>query len=355
VGVGTIVGLMLSAFVFIIRFIASNFNEFLAKNGPYMSAAIAYYAFFSLFPLSLALIAVFSFVLGIEGFEEQLITGLREQIPVLAEADDAFLSNFFESISAGRTAGGVVAIIGLFWVSQQVFSAIRKSINVIWGINKPRPFLTERLMDIALMFGATTLLFGSFFITAVITFFQDLSAIWLPDAPISDPVLWQQLALFVPLILTFAVFLTLYWWLPNTKLRFNEVWPTALAGAAAFEISKAVFVFYLRNMSGVATSIYGGVSAIIVLMIFVYVSAIILLVGAMLTSRYAFYLAEAEQKKRNRSLSRSLERIRGTSSLPGMPNPVPAGAQDPEFSEGPGAVRGSGSPRDDEIERDERV
>jgi membrane protein len=346
--------LMFRALVFTVKFIASNFNEFLAKNGPYMSAAIAYYAFFSLFPLSLALIAVFSLVLGIEGFEDKLITGLREQIPVLAEADDEFLGNFFESISRGRTAGGVVAIIGLFWVSQQVFSAVRKSINVIWGINKTRPFLTERLMDIALMFGAATLLFASVFITTTITFIQELSAIWLPDAPISDPVLWQQLALFIPLVLTFTVFLTLYWWLPNTKLRFKEVWPTALAGAAAFEISKAIFVFYLRNMSGVATSIYGGVSAIIVLMIFVYVSAIILLVGAMLTSRYAFYLAETEQKKRNRSLSRSLERIRGTSSLPGMPNPVPAGAQDPDFLEGRGAMRNPSSQRDDEVERGER-
>jgi membrane protein len=339
--------LMFNAIVFTVKFVASNFNEFLAKNGPYMSAAIAYYAFFSLFPLSLALIAVLSLVLGIEGFETKLIDGLREQIPVLAEADDEFLGNFFESIAKGRTAGGVVAIIGLFWVSQQVFSAVRKSINVIWGINKTRPFFTERLMDIGLMFGAATLLFASVFITGVISFFQDLSAIWLPDAPINDEVLWQQFAVFLPFILTFTVFLTLYWWLPNTKLRFKEVWPTAVAGAAAFEISKAVFVFYLRNMADVATNIYGGVSAIIVLMIFVYVSAIILLVGAMLTSRYAFYLTETEQKKRNKSLSRSLERIRGTASLPGMPNPVPAGAQEPEFAEGPGAMR-----RDEESELD---
>ncbi len=202
---------MFRAISFSIRFIASNLNEFLGKNGPYMSAAIAFYAFFSLFPLSLAIIAVFSLVLGIEGFEERLIEGLRMQIPVLAEADDEFLGNFFESITRGRTAGGVVAIIGLFWVSQQVFSAIRKSINIIWGISKPRPFLTERIMDIALMFGAATLLFASVFTTGLLTFFQELSAIWLPDAPLSDPVLWQRFAILVPFLLTFTVFLTLYW------------------------------------------------------------------------------------------------------------------------------------------------
>jgi membrane protein len=241
----------------------------------------------------------------------------------------------------------MVAIIGLFWVSQQVFSAIRKSINVIWGINKTRPFLTERLMDFALMFGAATLLFASLLISGLITVVSDLTAIWLPDAPISDARLWQRLAVFVPLILSFVVFLTLLWWLPNTKLRFKEVWPTALAGAAAFEISKAIFIFYLRNMSTIATSIYGGVSMIIVLMIFVYVSAIILLVAAMLTSRYAFYLAETEQKKRNNFLSRSLERIRGTSSLPGMPNPVPMGAQEHDIVEKPGAMRNADNGTDD--------
>jgi membrane protein len=329
---------MFSALVLVVKFVASNFNEFLGKNGPYMSAAIAYYAFFSLFPLSLALIAVFSLVLGMQNFEDQVIDGLRQQIPVLAEADDEFLGNFFTSLKAGRTAGGVVAIIGLFWVSQQVFSAIRKSINIIWGINKTRPFLTERLMDIALMFGAATLLFASVFITGLVTFIQELSAIWLPDAPISDPALWQKFAVFVPVVLNFLVFLTLYWWLPTTKLRFKEVWLTAVLGAVAFEISKAIFIFYLRNLSGVATTVYGGVSVIIVLLIFVYVSAIILLVGAMLTSRYAFYLAETEQKKRNSLLSRNLERIRGTSSLPGMPNTVPTGAQDAEFVDGEGHV-----------------
>jgi len=122
----------------------------------------------------------------------------------------------------------------------------------------------------------------------------------------------------------------------------KEVWPTALAGAAAFEISKAIFVFYIRNMGGVTNNIYGGLSAIIVLMIFVYVSAIILLIGAMLTSRYAYYLAETEQKKRNHSLSRSLYRIRGTASLPGMPNPVPEGAQELGDDDEPEIRRNSG-------------
>ena len=281
-----------------------------------MSASISFYTFFSLFPLLLGLIAVFSLVgPGIDGMEEKLIEALREQIPVLAEADDEFLGNFFESISKGRGVGSVVAIIGLFWVSQQVFSSIRKNINIIWGIDKTRPFLKERIIDLALMFGASTLLLVSVFISGFLVFIEDLTKIIIPETPDIIPVLWKQLALFLPWIFTYIVFLVLYWWLPNVKVRFKEVWLTSLLGAIAFEISKFVFIFYLRNMSGMATNIYGGVSTIIVLMIFIYVSSIILLVGAMLTMRYSYYLSNLEQRNQNNKLSKNLQRIRSVPNL----------------------------------------
>ena len=300
----------------ILKFVISVINEFLHKNGASLSASISFYTFFSLFPLLLGLIAVFSLVgPGIDGMEEKLIEALREQIPVLAEADDEFLGNFFESISKGRGVGSIIAIIGLFWVSQQVFSSIRKNINIIWGIDKTRPFFKERIIDLALMFGASTLLLVSVFISGFLVFIEDLTKIILPETPDIIPVLWKQLALFLPWIFTFIVFLVLYWWLPNVKVKFKEVWLTSLLGAIAFEISKFVFIFYLRNMSGMASNIYGGVSTIIVLMIFIYVSSIILLVGAMLTMRYSYYLSNLEQRNQNNKLSKNLQRIRSVPSL----------------------------------------
>jgi membrane protein len=309
-----------------LKFVASNFNEFLDKNGPYMAAAIAFYSFFSLFPLSLALITIFSLFLGIQGFEARLIEGLEAQIPVLAEQDDEFLTNFFASLKSNRAATSLVAVLGLIFASKAVFSSIRKSINTIWGIKKPRPFLAEQAIDFVLLTGASLLLVLSFFITTGLSYLQELSTIVAPNTPVSAGVLWAQIAAFVPPVLTFLVFLILYWWLPNTKLRFREVWPTALLGAVAFEISKAVFILYLQNVGDLTGNIYGGVSAIIVLMVFVYVSAIILLVGAQVTSRWAFYLATREQQRQNEELSANLARIRSTPSLPGMPLPMPTGA-----------------------------
>ncbi len=321
-----------------LKFVASNFNEFLDKNGPYMSAAIAFYAFFALFPLSLALITIFSFFLGIEGFEERLIEGLETQIPVLGEQSDTFLTDFFESLRSGREITSAVAVLGLIFASKAVFSSIRKSMNAIWGITKTRPFLTEQAMDFLLLVGAALLLIISFSITTIFGYFEDITAIVAPNTPVSADELWAQIARLSPPVLSFFVFLILYWWLPNTKLRFKEVFPTALLGAAAFEISKGVFILYLQNAAGLANGVYGGVSAIIVLMVFVYVSAIILLVGAQVTSRWAFYLATREQQRQNERLSLNLARIRSTPSLPGLPLPMPTGASDEgdwEDAEGP--------------------
>jgi len=106
------------------------------------------------------------------------------------------------------------------------------------------------------------------------------------------------------------VFLILYWWLPNIKLRLSDVWTTALLGAFGFEVSKIVFIYYVRNVSAMTSSIYGGVSMIIILMIFIYVSSIIMLICAILTSKYAFWLAERKQKKSNKTLSENLLRVR---------------------------------------------
>jgi membrane protein len=325
--------------VWFVKFVTSNFNEFLDKNGPYMSAAIAFYAFFTLFPLSLALITIFSFFLGIKNFEDSLITGLETQIPVLAEQGDEFLSNFFLSLRSGRGVTSAVAVLGLIFASKAVFSSIRKSVNTIWGITKTRPFLTEQAMDFALLIGASILLIVSFSISTIFGFFQEVSTIVAPNTPVSGTALWAQIARLSPPLLSFIVFLIIYWWLPNTKLRFKEVFPTALLGAAAFEISKSVFILYIRNAAGLASGIYGGVSAIIVLMVFVYVSAIIMLVGAQVTSRWAFYLATREQQKQNEELSLNLARIRSKPSLPGLPLPVPTGAAVsdhwPEGAQGP--------------------
>ena len=81
-------------------FLYRNVNDFMSVNGHYLAAAIAFYSFLSIFPLSIALITLWRFVVGIEGFEDRLITGIVTQIPVLAETEGpSFVEGFIHNVS----------------------------------------------------------------------------------------------------------------------------------------------------------------------------------------------------------------------------------------------------------------
>ncbi len=287
-----------------IRLVASIGNEFFARNGPYMAAAVSFYALFSMFPLMLALIAVAGFFLESESFRDRLIEGIPEVLPVEGDLVASIIAN----VTSGAAVGSVLAAIGLFWASTAVFGAIRKSINNIWGITRTRGFLKERLMDITLMLGASVALMVSIFATTVLNFLSEFTTVLLQNDTVSHN-FWSRVALVLPWATTFISFFLLYLWLPNARVRVREVWLPVLIAGTTFEVGKIVFVIYLGNFRNYA-DVYGAVSAVIALMAWVYVSTIILLVGALLTSRYSTYLNLRDQRKQLNELSRSLERIR---------------------------------------------
>lgn len=297
---------------------ASLVNEFLDRNGPYMAAAVSFYSLFSLFPLMLAIISVFGFLLGSPDFKSRLIEGVPEFLPV--ETD--LVSSVLENVASGRELGSVLAALALFAASTAVFSAIRKSINNIWGIRQTRPFIQERLMDVTLMLGAALLILTSVFTTTFLNFFNEIMLVLLPEGAQFDDRLWSRFAFMVPPVTTYFTFFIVYMWLPNTRLSVRDVWFPALLAAIAFEIAKAVFVYYVSTFSRYS-DVYGAMSAVIALMAWIYVSTIILLAGALITSRYAVYLSHRDQRKRVEFLSSSLERARrrpAFAAVPGGPD-----------------------------------
>ena len=329
-----------------------NVREFLTKNGPYMAAAISFYSFLSLFPLLIAVIAILSFFLP--GFDESsattalnppqtvqeclarntddattpitqdcLILALQALVPVLDLAEQQFLTDFFQDLRNGRVATSALAIVGVMFAATAVFGAVRKSVNTIWGIRKTRPFLLERVMDFTLMFGVTILLLLSLSFSLLLGLVQDFAVnleTLFPGVYTAFLPLLNILGRLVAPVLSFLVFVILYWWLPNVRLGFRDVWLTAVGATIAFEIAKQIFVWYVNNLGTLANNLYGGVSSIIVLLIFVYTSAIIMLVGAMLTAHYSRYRETRNLGALNQRMAKNLERVRSTSVLVGMPN-----------------------------------
>ena len=312
---------------FVFRFTVSVTQEFLTKRGMHLSAAIAFYTMLCLFPLSLLMVSVLVRIPGVaDTGAERVIEALQQQIPILThETAQSLVTTLSESLQRASGAGSLVAVVFLLFASSTVFSSIRTSINTIWGIGATRNFFIEKLMDILMIFGALVLLLVSVGLASISPNLEGIYTLFNPGASF-NPTPWQVLFSLSAPVLSFTVFAFLYWWLPNIRFRFVAVIPPALGAAVAFEISKAIFLFYLGQLGERLGDLYGTFAALVVLLVFVYVSSIILLAGALVTARFMRYLNQYEQRRLNERLSVNVSRVRATHSLPGLPVNLPAGA-----------------------------
>ena len=264
------------------RFIREVVNEFLNDNCLHLAASISYYLLFSIPPLTLAFISVLGFVMRSPELEARVIEGISDFIPVSGD----FIPSSIRSVINARGTAGVIATIGLLWAGSSLFNAIRKSLNTAWGIKKPRPFMVEKLMEIGMMAGLGLLLLISVSATTMISVVQRYSLTIAGSTFLSGAVFLQAIFVLLTIALSFATFLLLYKFIPNTRVRWSDVWGGALLAAVAFEAVKQIFVWYATNFAHY-NLIYGPVGTVIALLIWTYFSAVIVLFCAKLTSVYS--------------------------------------------------------------------
>lgn len=282
-------------FVRFVLFWVDTVNEFLHKNCPYIAGAIAFYTLLSIFPLLLAIISVLGY-LGPSTEEAQLELTMRlaDVIPVSSD----LIGQTVASVVSARVVTGVVGIVGLFWMSTVVFGAIRKGINAAWGITVPRSFLKERLIDLALMLGAGLVLLVVLFSVPALGIVREATFVVAPDSAFFNNMVWNVTSRLLLPALAFVTFLVLYRFLPNTNVKLSNIWAGALGASLAFDAANLAFVWYVQNY-GHYNLIYGSVGTILVMLTWVYLSSIILLFGALITSRYATYAASLPKQHRS--------------------------------------------------------
>lgn len=122
-------------------------QDLLADDCPHLGAAIAYYSFFSLFPLLLGLVAILGFALGSTGVRDALIAWVTGYLP---GSGDLVAANVLRVVTA-REEIGAVAVLGFLWSATAVFGAVRKALNAAWDLERPRPLLKQKLLDLAMV------------------------------------------------------------------------------------------------------------------------------------------------------------------------------------------------------------
>lgn len=269
----------------IYRFLREAVNEFLTDNCLHLAASISYYVLFCLFPLTLAAVSILGLLFGEKGVQEKVITALSTFLPPVKED---FIKNAIEQVSQNWAATSAIAIGGLLWGGSAVFSALRKALNAAWGVKTPRPFHIERLMELGMMAGVALLLTISFGLTTAVSVVENLSDEAMGSF-FSRAIFWDAVRMLLTGGLTFGTFLMLYKYVPNTKVRWADIWGGALLGAIAFEGAKYIYIWYVSGHSDYE-HIYGGISTVVALLVWVYMSSVILLFFAKLTSVYSRHM-----------------------------------------------------------------
>jgi membrane protein len=240
------------------------------------AAAVAFSAFFAIFPLLLALIALVSPVVQSKVVREQILGSALTYLPGSAKLVETTTAGVIEQ----RGSVGLVATLLLLVSGIGVFQAVVYALNVAFDAPRARGTVLTLLLAAGMMIGVGGLMLISLAVTAAA---QAATVAGL--VPIDGRVLAvAQTA--TTMLIDFVTFAVLYKIAPNVPLTWREVTPGAAVAAVLFEVAKWGFVLYVTNVTNYA-AVYGAIGAVIALLTWCYVSALILLLGAEVSSEYS--------------------------------------------------------------------
>lgn len=253
-----------------------------------LSASLSYATLFSLAPLALILIAIAGYIFG-EQIENQIFNSLKLYVgsDIALQVQNMIKSAGIDDKSGWKFALGIVTmIVG----ATSVFGEIQSSLNLIWGI-KPKPkkgwikLITNRLLSFSLIVSLGFLLIVSLAVSSFIDMFMQRLMVSFPDASV---LFASSLTLLLNFIVTGALFILLFKVLPDAKIKFKDVMLGGTVTTVLFMFGKYLISLYLSTSS--ITTTFGAAGSLVLLLVWVYYSALILYFGAEFTKSWAVEL-----------------------------------------------------------------
>jgi membrane protein len=266
----------------LIKTAIANWNN---DYAPSMGAALSYYTVFSMAPLLIIAIAIAAVVFDQQTAQQQLL----DQIGGLigdegAHAIEAMLQNA-QKPKQGAIAS-VLSVVTLVLGATGVFSELETDLNRIWKVQGPETqgvwhLLRARLLSLGMVLAIGFLLLVSLVISAGLAAWGKYWSGWF----FGIEALLQAANFVVSLLVITVLFALMYKILPSVKIAWRHVWLGAVVTALLFAIGKSLIGLYIGK-SSIASS-YGAAGALVVLLVWVYFSAQIFLLGAEFTRAYA--------------------------------------------------------------------
>lgn len=265
------------------------FRGFMNDLALKYSASLAYYTVFSLAPMLLLVISLAGIFLSKDAFQGKLFSEINGIVGADAAKQIQDMIKHLE-MTGKSTLSVIIGVVTLVIGATTVFGEIQESINLIWQV-RPKPrvawikLLRDRLLSGSMIVTLGFLLLVSLLLNGALLALSDKLKTFLPGITVS---IFNLLNLVISFFVITVLFAVIFKVLPDAKIRWRDVRPGAIFTAVLFLIGRLVIGLYISK-SG-TSSTYGAAGSLIVILLWVYYTAVILYFGAEFTRAYAdFY------------------------------------------------------------------
>src|SRR4051812_45858778 len=248
-----------------------------------LGAALAYYSVFSIGPLILIAVSIAGLFFGREAVQGEVSSALRGLLgDTGAQAINGMLAG-----ASKPTEGIIASVIGiatLIFAAIGVVVQLKDAFNTVWEVKTPPGkgiwgFARTYVLSLAGVMSLGFLLLISMLLTTALAAGGKFLAPYIPEASL------QAVSFAVSFAVITLLFAMMFKWLPDAKIQWSDVWIGAIGTAALFEIGKFLIGLYIGKQG--LESTYGAAASIVIVLIWVYYSAQIVLLGAEFTNVYA--------------------------------------------------------------------
>lgn len=244
------------------------------------AAQLAYYMLFSIFPMLLIAATLLAY-LHID--KDSVFNMIKEFAPdQIMDFLEENLNNLLTQKNGGLLSIGIIATL---WSASNGMNAVMKSLNKAYGVTNKRNYVVQRLLS---MFFTLAMLATVGATLLLLVFGQQIGMFLINHLNFSEDFLsfWNNLRWTVTLIVIFVVFTFLYWVAPNRRSTLISVLPGALFSTIGWTVASLGFAYYVNNFGNYSAT-YGSIGVIIILMLWFYLTGIILMVGGELNATLA--------------------------------------------------------------------
>jgi len=270
-------------------------TDFKKNNGPKLSASLAFYTLFSLAPMLLIIIFISKVFLGRKTVESGIYTKIDG---IIGQQATLQIQSLIKNASLNSTDFmAVFGLIVLVIAATTSFMEVQSSLNVIWNLKLKsgrfwKELLTGRLLSFCMVAGLGVLLLVSLLLNGFLEVFMDRFREVFPNVAVMTIYLVNQAVTFLFVALLFSV---IYKVLPYASIKWAEASAGAIFGSVLFMLGKFLLGFVISK-SGL-NGTYGAVASLVILLVWIFYSAITLYFGAEIAKIYALKHGETLKPK----------------------------------------------------------